>query len=187
MRRNIYSQRPEDDDEEMKEELNDILKHYHPDIVSQHWMEERYCILERRQYKIDVNTTDGFEVGVYPYLAKKACSLIHRYYCPPDTTLPDYAIANLNRLANEAIHLYNSKEGSNYTVVRVIKTMTEVASGTWYYMTFQASLPFRRCPCRTFEAKLFEHLPFPRSYIHIEFVRLKIEAGGSSMMHQQPT
>ncbi|KAK1352128.1 hypothetical protein POM88_053632 [Heracleum sosnowskyi] len=92
MRRNIYSQRPEDDDEEMKEELNDILEHYHPGIVSQYWMEEIYCILERRQYKIDVNTTDGFEVGVYPYLAKKACSLIHRYYCPPDTTLPDYGV-----------------------------------------------------------------------------------------------
>lgn len=179
MSRNIYEQPADVDDEELEKELAEILKYYHPALVSEYRELERNRIIEMRQYTIDAKTTNGFEVGVYPSLETSATCLIHRFYCPPDTMVSDDAVANLTRLANETINFYNFHMGTNYTYVQVIKTMTSVAGGTWYYITFQASLPSRYCPC-TFEAKLFESLPFPKSAIHFDFVRLKVEAGSPS-------
>ncbi|KAK1352178.1 hypothetical protein POM88_053442 [Heracleum sosnowskyi] len=175
----IFSQRLEDDDEELRKQIDDRLKHYHPDIAHEYWVKERYSILERRQYDRDVSTTQGFEVGYYPYLMRNCGSLIIRYYCPPDANLSDDAIADLYGLANHAIQFYNSAEQTNYSVVKVIKTMTIVAGGTWYYMTFQASIPCYGDNLWTFEAKLFESIPCPEPYIKVGFVRLKMRAASS--------
>lgn len=185
-KRKIFSQRLEDDDEELRKEIDKRLKHYDPDIAHQYWDKERYSILERRHYQKDVNTTEGFEVGYYPYLWRNSGSLIIRYYCPPDANLPDDGIAHLYGLANHAIQFYNSTEQTHYIVVKVIKTMTSVAAGTWFYITFQASIPWYGDQLWTFEAKLFEGIPCPERYIKVEFVRLKMEAGSSSLIQEPP-
>ncbi|KAK1358663.1 hypothetical protein POM88_043137 [Heracleum sosnowskyi] len=183
-KRKIFSQRLEDDDEELRKQIDNRLKHYHPDIAHEYWNKVRYSILEQRQYERDVCATQGFEVGYYPYLMRNCGSLIIRYYCPPDANLSDDAIADLYGLANHAIQFYNSKEQTNYSVVKVIKTMTIVAGGTWYYMTFQASIPCYGDNLWTFEAKLFESIPRPEPYIKVGVVRLK--TGAVSSLIEEP-
>ncbi|KAK1358658.1 hypothetical protein POM88_043136 [Heracleum sosnowskyi] len=157
-------------------------RHYHQ--THEYWNKERYSILEQRQYERDVCSTQGFEVGYYPYLMRNSSSLIIRYYCPPDANLSDDAIAQLYGLANHAIQFYNSKEQTNYSVVKVIKTMTDGGAGTWYYMTFQASKPCDGDHLRTFEAKLFQSIPLPQPYIKVDFVRLK--TGAVSSLIEEP-
>ncbi|KAK1389418.1 hypothetical protein POM88_017596 [Heracleum sosnowskyi] len=77
-------------------------------------------------------------------------------------------------LALHAIQFYNLNEQTNYCVVKLIKSMTTVAAGTWYYLTFQAS---NADHVKTFEAKLFVSIPCPERRIEVDFVRLKREAG----------
>ncbi|KAK1358651.1 hypothetical protein POM88_043125 [Heracleum sosnowskyi] len=183
-KRTIFSHRLEDDDEELRKQIDDRLKYYSPGIAHEYWNKERYSILEQRQYERDVCSTQGIEVGYYPYLMRNSSSLIIRYYCPPDANLSDDAIAHLYGLANHAIQFYNSKEQTNYSVVKVIKTMTDGGAGTWYCMTLQSSKPCDGDHLRTFEAKLFQSIPLPQPYIKVDFVRLK--TGAVSSLIEEP-
>ncbi|KAK1358652.1 hypothetical protein POM88_043126 [Heracleum sosnowskyi] len=110
---------------------DDGLKYYSPGIAHVYWNKERYSILEQRQYERDVCSTQGFEVGYYPYLMRNSSSLIIRYYCPPDANLSDDAIAHLHGLANHAIQFYNSAEyfvmlPANHSSVFPISWATEL-------------------------------------------------------------
>ncbi|KAK1381171.1 hypothetical protein POM88_027915 [Heracleum sosnowskyi] len=119
------------------------------------------------------------------------CGGRHRYYCPPDITVTDDELAKLNTLANMAIEQYNSTQGTNYTNVKVIETDTSVAAGTWYYLTFEASLSDDNTVTRqgisshlepdkpntfdpqTFDAGVFVKIPIPAPCTEVHSVRLR--------------
>ncbi|KAL8106143.1 hypothetical protein AgCh_029809 [Apium graveolens] len=120
-----------------------------------------------------MNTTQGFEVGIYPSMFRNTVGcMITPYYCPPETTITDYELDNLTRLANEAIQHYNSENGKEYANVTVSKATRSFSCGFSYYLTFQASLPDGESPL-TFETSLHEPPAFKKSSTEIDFVRLK--------------
>lgn len=98
--------------------------------------------------------------------------MVTPYYCPPETTVTDYELANLTSLATKAIQHYNAEEGKEYTNVTVSMATRSFSCGFSYFLTFQASLPDGESP-QTFEARLYEPPEFQKSSTEIEFVRLK--------------
>lgn len=98
--------------------------------------------------------------------------MITQYYCPPETKVTEYELADLTSLATEAIQHYNSEQGKEYTNVTVSKATRSFSYGFSYFLTFQASLPDDESP-QTFEARLYEPPSFQKSCTEIYFVRLK--------------
>lgn len=183
-RRKILSQRPEDDDEELRKLVESRLKHYSPRIVDDYRAMHRYAALEEREYEKDIKATGGFEVGHYPYMARAGFNAIHRFYCPPDTDLPNHGIIHLCGLALGAIQVFNYKEGTIFYLVKVTKTMTLPAAGCWFFITFEASLPCYGDQLWTFEASVFEGI---HRDIRVDSVRLKkMVAAPSSVIVDEP-
>ncbi|KAL1830438.1 hypothetical protein ACET3Z_000089 [Daucus carota] len=132
--------------------------------------DDELCSYEMKQYLIDVEKSDGFEVGNYPH-AKIPCCMIRRYYDPPGRT---QSTTNLNRLvylSRLAICVYNMKEDTYFDNVKVLKAMAFGCGCTNYNITFEASL------CDgvhvTFQTSIYTSVPLPYQNIEIRFVRIK--------------
>ncbi|WOG81224.1 hypothetical protein DCAR_0100369 [Daucus carota subsp. sativus] len=61
---------------------------------------------ELKQYHIDVEKSDGFEVGYYPNV-RGSCCMLHRYYDPPAKTVSTTCLNQLVYFSQLAICLYN--------------------------------------------------------------------------------
>lgn len=122
------------------------------------------------QYRIDLEKSDGFEVGNYPRM-KTSCCMIRRYYDPPART---QSTTNLNRLVSLsqlAICVYNMKEDTCFDNVKVLKAMSFGCGRTNYNITFEASLSHENDV--TFQTRIYTSVPFPYRKIEIKFVRIK--------------
>ncbi|XP_017219696.1 uncharacterized protein LOC108196769 [Daucus carota subsp. sativus] len=125
---------------------------------------------ELKQYHIDVEKSDGFEVGYYPNV-RGSCCMLHRYYDPPAKTVSTTCLNQLVYFSQLAICLYNMNMITCYDNVRVMKAMASGCGGTTYHITFEASLFNGNAV--TFQTKLYASLPSPYHEIEVEFVRIK--------------
>lgn len=159
----------EEADENMKNRLKEIkrsMRKINNEAKRKYISDERKRIVEWKDYVKDFESTEGFEVGVYPDLACKICGpFITRYYYPPDTTVTDCEFDKLTYFAILAM------EGKVYNNVRVIKAMRSFSYGLWYYLTFEAVLSDNST--QIFEAKLYEEPPLKDPNVKVEFVRPK--------------
>lgn len=166
----------EEEDAQMKEMLIGVkrtMKLLDNETKRNFIFEERKRVVEREQYANEINSTQGFEVGEYPYMSRQACNFITRYYCPPDITITDYELDKLTSFANLAIDKYNITQNTEFGNVLVIKAMRCFSGGGhYYYLTFQASLPDH--PPQMFEARLYDAPHWVSPPVTIQFVRLKM-------------